>query len=93
MNISEEFKGVYVALLTPFDEKSRISERRLRSLIDFLILKGIDGFYICGSTGEGLQMDVEDRKKVAEIVKDQVKDRKKIICHIGGSLNTRMQLY
>ena len=34
-------------------------------------------------------MDVNERKMVAEIVKDQVKEKVKIIAHIGGSPNTK----
>jgi len=87
--MSNKFYGVYVALLTPFDEESNIDERKMRNHIDFLISKGINGLYICGSTGEGILMNVSERKMVAEIVKDQVKERVKIIAHIGGSLNTK----
>ena len=87
--MSNKFYGVYVALLTPFDEEGNIDERKMRNHIDFLISKGINGLYICGSTGEGILMNVSERKMVAEIVKDQVKERVKIIAHIGGSLNTK----
>lgn len=87
--MNNEFCGVYVALLTPFDEENNIDEKKIRNHIDFLISKGINGLYICGSTGEGLLMDVSERKMVAEIVKDQVKEKLKIIAHIGGGTNTR----
>jgi len=87
--MNNEFGGVYVALLTPFDEKNNIDEKKMRNHIDFLISKGINGLYICGSTGEGILMDVNERKMVAEIVKDQVKEKVKIIAHVGGSTNTK----
>ena len=87
--MNNKFCGVYVALLTPFDEKNNIDEKKMRNHIDFLISKGINGLYICGSTGEGLLMDVNERKMVAEIVKDQAKEKVKIIIHIGGSTNTK----
>jgi len=87
--MNNEFYGVYVALLTPFDEKNNIDEKKMRNHIDFLISKGINGLYICGSTGEGLLMDINERKMVAEIVKDQAKEKVKIIAHIGGSTNTK----
>ena len=87
--MNNEFCGVYVALLTPFDGKNNIDEKKMRNHIDFLISKGINGLYICGSTGEGLLMNVNERKMVAEIVKDQVKEKVKIIAHIGGSTNTK----
>jgi len=83
------FYGVYAALITPFDESGNVDEKKLKNLVRFLFSKGIDGLYVCGGTGEGLLMNIEERKKVAEIVKDEVRDKIKIIVHIGGALNTK----
>jgi len=83
-----KFYGVFAALLTPFDENGNVDKKRLKRLVEFLISKGIDGLYICGSTGEGLLMNVEERKFVAEIVKEVAEDRVRIISHIGA-LNTK----
>ena len=82
------FCGVYAALLTPFDENNKVDEGRLRRLVDFIVSKGVDGLYVCGGTGEGLLMNVAERKFVAETVKDQVKDKVTIIAHVGGSGST-----
>ncbi len=87
--MKKNFCGVYAALLTPFDEDGRVDKERLFSLLDFLLQRGIDGLYICGGTGEGLLMDVSERKLVAELVKERVKNNKVIIAHVGGSLNTK----
>jgi len=86
--VKEKFYGVYAALLTPFNENGNVCEKRLRKLVKFLISKGIDGLYVCGSTGEFPLMDIEERKKVAEIVKEEVEDKLRIIVHIG-SLSTK----
>lgn len=82
------FSGVYAALLTPFDEKGRLSEKKLRGLIRFEISKGLNGLYICGSTGEGINMNVDERKQVAEIVCEEARGKVKVIVHVGGSTNT-----
>jgi len=87
--MKNEFCGVYAALLTPFNKQGKVCKSRLRKLVKFLISKGLDGLYVCGSTGEGLLMDVEERKLVAEIVKEQAGNKIKIVAHIGGSLNTK----
>ncbi|HOJ39349.1 MAG TPA: dihydrodipicolinate synthase family protein [bacterium] len=86
--MKNEFCGVYAALLTPFDRRGRIDEKRLISLVDFLLSRGIDGLYVCGGTGEGLLMNLPERKEVAELVKERVGKRATVISHIGGSLNT-----
>ncbi len=85
----DKFYGVYAALITPFNEDGDVCEKRLRGLVRFLVSKGINGLYICGGTGEGPSMDVDERKKVAEIVKEEADNKVGLIVHIGGALNTR----
>jgi N-acetylneuraminate lyase len=87
--MEEKFYGVYAALLTPFNEKGLVCKRRLRKLVRFLIAKKIDGLYICGGTGEGLSMNVDERKLVAETVREEAGDKVRLIAHVGGSLNTK----
>ncbi|GAA0179900.1 N-acetylneuraminate lyase [Clostridium sediminicola] len=80
----EEFTGVIPALLTVFDENENIDEKRTRGFINHLIEKGIDGLYLTGSTGEGFLMSLEERKKVVEIIIDEVSGRIPIMVHIGA---------
>jgi len=86
--MKSEFSGVFVALLTPFNEKGNVDEGRLKKLVKFLLSKGVDGLYICGGTGEGLLMSVDERKFVAEVVKETAENKVKIVSHIG-CLNTK----
>jgi N-acetylneuraminate lyase len=83
------FRGVFAALLTPFNANGHVCEKRLEQLIAFLLSKGINGFYVCGGTSEGPLMDVSERKHVVEIVKKTVGDKAVIIAHVGGANNTR----
>lgn len=82
-DVKEKFYGVYAALMTPFDKEGKVDEKRLKNLVSFLMAKGLHGFYVCGGTGEGLSMDVEERKRVLETVKNTVKGKAKIITHVG----------
>ncbi|MCC6946070.1 MAG: dihydrodipicolinate synthase family protein, partial [Thermomicrobiales bacterium] len=50
------FEGAWPALATPFTPGGEVHLASLRGLIDYLIGKGIGGFYVCGSTGEGVYM-------------------------------------
>ncbi len=84
----KEIGGVFPALFTPFNEKGNVDKRRLKKLVKFLMSKGVDGLYICGGTGEGLLMSVDERKFVAEVVKETAENKVKIISHIG-CLNTK----
>lgn len=47
------------------------------------IKKGVDGFYVGGSTGEAFLLSREERKYILDIVKEVGKGKCKIISHIG----------
>jgi len=80
-----KFKGIMPALITPLNEDGKtVNEKSARGLIEYLINQGADGFYVLGSTGEGLVLDESERMKMLEISVDQVKGRKPIICHTAA---------
>ena len=80
-----KFKGIMPALITPLNEDGKtVNEESARGLIEYLINQGADGFYVLGSTGEGLVLDEYERMKMLEISVDQVKGRKPIICHTAA---------
>lgn len=68
-------EGVYVAMLTPFDEKGNINELSLRRTTEFAIRQGVDGLFPNSSVGEFVQMTFEERVRVLEIVLDQAQGR------------------
>lgn len=77
------FKGVWPALVTPFTAENTINVPVLRELVEYLIDKRVNGFYVCGTTGEGIYMSVEERKLVAETVIEQIRGRVPAIVHVG----------
>ena len=79
----KKLEGVVSALVTPFDDGDNIREDSIRRIINYNLKNGVSGFYVCGSTGESLLLTLDERKKVLEIVKDEVKDRAFIIANIG----------
>lgn len=73
------------ALVTPFEADGKtVDEKAARALIEYHISLGADGFYILGSTGEGLLMTEEERMRMCEIAVDQVAGRKPVICHVAA---------
>ena len=80
----KDIKGVIPALITPFDINENFDEKRMRNLVDHLLEKGVDGLYLTGSTGEGFLMTPDERKKVVEVVVDQVQGRIPLIAHVGA---------
>ena len=78
------FSGAWPALLTPVDTSGSVDVAAARKLIDYLLGKGADGFYVCGSTGQGVYMSVAQRKLMLETAIDQINGRVPVIVHIGS---------
>lgn len=83
-NKMDKFKGIFPALLTPFDKNNRINEKALEELIEMNIKKGVMGFYVCGSTAEVFLLSNEERKNLYKIVKDIAGERCTLIAHVGA---------
>lgn len=79
----EGFKGIFTAVLTPFDNEGKINEKALERLLEMNIKKGVTGFYVGGSTAEAFLMSADERKKLLELTVQIVNGRAKIISHIG----------
>lgn len=77
-------KGVFPALVTPFDRDEKINEEALRKLVQYL-MPNVDGFVPVGTTGEFVYMSREERRKVLEIVIDEVKGQKPVIAGTGAA--------
>lgn len=76
--------GVFAALLTPLSEGASVDTRALCALAEFLLGHGIHGFYLCGSTGEGLLLSERERHLVVETVIRQVRGRVPVVVHVGA---------
>ena len=75
-----EFKGVFPALVTPLTADEKLNVRALEALIDYESKEGAEGFYIGGATGEGLLLDIPERKKLCEKSIEYIgKDKAKIV--------------
>lgn len=79
------FSGAWPALLTPTTSDGDVNFSALRQLVQHHIAKQVAGFYVCGSTGEGIYLNVAERKKVAETVMDEVQNRLPVIVHVGST--------
>lgn len=78
-------KGLYSALLVPFNEDGEILEAGLRQIVRQNIdEQKIDGLYINGSSGENFLMNTEQKKNVFKIVKDEAGDEIKLIAQVGA---------
>ena len=62
------FRGICAALLTPYDGTGKVNHSMLAKQVRWLIEQGIDGFYVCGSTGEAFLLTADERKAVLDTV-------------------------
>src|ERR1700730_5926919 len=71
-----------VATVTPFKE-DRPYKDGIIQLVDFLSSNGIESFFVCGTTGEGMLMSPKDRKEVASIFRNATE--KPIIVNVSDT--------
>jgi len=86
--MKNRIKGVYPAIVTPFDTEGRVNEKVLGDLVEYHIAAGVDGFYVCGGTGLGLLLNIEERNTVLRKVVEQTDGRVRVMAHVGA-MNTR----
>ena len=58
--------GLIAAPHTPFDANGEVNYPVIDRIAEHLIVQGVKGAYVCGTTGEGIHCSVEERKKIAE---------------------------
>ncbi len=80
-----KFKGIMPALVTPLRADETVNVEVLRALIEFLLKKGADGFYVGGATGEGIALKTEERMILAEEAISAVKGHKPCIVQVAAA--------
>jgi len=78
--------GIMPALVTPFtkDRKS-VDEEQMRRLVNHVIELGVHGVVPCGTTGEFVNMTTEEKKRVIDIVVDEVNGKVAVVAGTGAS--------
>ena len=90
----KDLKGIYSALLIPFDENGEVKEEGLKQVIEHNInVSKVDGLYVNGSSGENFLLNTTQKKQIFKLVKDVVGDRVKLIAQVGSlDLNEAVEL-
>lgn len=79
-----KFKGVYPALVTPFDENG-VNEAQYRNLIDYTIKAGATGIVPCGTTGEFTSMKFDEKVDAIRIACEAAKGRVPVMAGTGAA--------
>lgn len=77
-------QGIFPAIVTPFTKGGKhVDYDKAIGVAEHLHKQGVQGLFVCGTTGEGMLQSLDERKRmVAELVK-AVGKKLKIIAHTG----------
>ena len=79
------FKGLGVALVTPFKADGSVDFDALRRLLDYQLSNGVDFLCVLGTTAETPCLSAEEKVKVKNIVVEKVQGRVPILLGCGGN--------
>lgn len=80
---SEPMRGLIAATFTPMDQSGNVAVDQIGPMVDRLIEQKLAGFYVLGSTGEGLSLTAEERIDTAQRFIDAVAGRVPVIVQVG----------
>ena len=83
------FKGLYVALVTPFKKDGSLNEEKLKELVRFHIESGTDGLVPCATTSENPTYTWEEHFRIIEIVVKEAEGKLKVVAGCGTNSTTR----
>lgn len=78
-------RGVFTALVTPFDADGEIDEAALRRHVRRQIEGGVTGLSPVGTTGEGATLTPDEHQRVVEIVVDEARSASRPVPVIAGA--------
>ena len=79
----EEMGGIVSPLFTPFDENGELNIAMLSRIARFQLEAGVSGFFLTGSTGEGLLMSEAERLEVFRQIANEFSSDAVVIAHVG----------
>lgn len=85
MNDIDKFKGLGVAMITPFKSNGDIDFEALKKLTQFLIDNNVDYLVVQGTTGESPVLTSKEKEEVLNTVVDVNNGNLPIVYGIGGN--------
>ena len=80
-----KFKGLGVALVTPFQDNGNVDFAGLQHLVEHQINNGVDYLVVQGTTGEVATLTSEEKTAVLDFVIEINKGRLPIVLGVGGN--------
>ena len=79
------FKGLGIALITPFKEDGSVDYDSLKRLVQYQLDNGADFFCILATTGETPTLTAQEKQTIKDLVVDIVQARVPILIGCGGN--------
>ncbi|MDR1932026.1 MAG: 4-hydroxy-tetrahydrodipicolinate synthase [Spirochaetales bacterium] len=79
------YKGVFTALITPFNRDGSVDAEALKDFVEFQIAGGVSGLVPVGTTGESPTVSHDENVTVVQIVVEQAKKRVPVIAGTGSN--------
>ena len=80
-----KFKGLGVALVTPFTSDGSVDHISLRRLLDYQLSNGTDFLCVLGTTAETPTLTEQEKQDIIDIVRNKVQGRIPILLGMGGN--------
>lgn len=84
------FKGIGVALATPFLDDNRIDFESLKRLIDHVISGGVDYLVALGTTGEAANLSTSEKAQVLQACVEYNRGRVPLMLGLGGNATQKL---
>lgn len=83
--MDKRFRGLGVAMVTPFRENGAIDHAALERLIDHMIVGGVDYLVSMGTTGESVTLTTEEKHQLLAGTVEAVRNRVPLVLGVGGN--------
>ncbi|WP_279434223.1 dihydrodipicolinate synthase family protein [Escherichia coli] len=77
------FRGIISAVVTPMHADESVNYAALETLAHAQLARGVEGFYCCGSSGEGPLLRFDERKQVLATLVNAAQGKVPVIAHVG----------
>ena len=86
--LNEKYSGIIPAFYACYDDNGKINPLVIEQFTQHLISKGVNGLYVCGSSGECIYQSVKERKEILTHVMKVAKGKITVIAHVAAN-NTK----
>lgn len=87
--MQQSLRGTITAIVTPMSSDGSLDRQSLARLIESQLKAGVDGFVVCGSTGEAVTLSEREYQEMLVLVRESVPGDFFLIAGVGASATAR----